>query len=336
MMRFSQTAVSATILLFLTAHSGVLANDSSAELSIGGLHFTNSADISMESETLLISLNSVTVRYRFLNHTSKPVTLTVAFPLPDIDLSEAENIAIPSDDPVNFVNFETKIDGAPVKFTMQQRAFLGDKDVSDLLREQKIPLLWLGAQQGLVSALPEPVTARLVDQGLLVKSGTTDQNRPIYAAAWVVKTSAVRQQTFPPARIVEVEHRYHPSIGISADTELRKAIRQNAAMTKEINRYRQEYCISESFLSSIDRLAGAGQANKAKLQERRLAYILRTGANWAGPIKTFRLVIDKGRADRLMSFCASDAKNTSPTTVEVTRSNYKPNKDLKILIVGKF
>jgi hypothetical protein len=333
-MRFSQIAT--VWALVLSVPTNLSANDSSAELSIGGLRFTTSADISMESETLSISLDAVAVHYRFMNLTAKPVVLTVAFPLPDIDLSEADNIAIPSDDPVNFVKFETKVDGKPVQFKMEQRAVLGTRDVSAQLRAQKVPLLLAGDQQKVLSALPEPVLTQWADDGLVMKSGTNDQGRPIYSATWVVKTSAVRQQTFPPGRAVEVEHRYRPSVGISTDTELRRGIRRNPAMAQELDRYRQDYCVSEALLADVDRLAGTGQAKKARLQERRLAYVLRTGANWAGPIKTFRLIVDKGRPDRLVSLCAPDAKPASATTVEVTRSDFKPDKDLKILIIGQF
>ena len=69
------------------ASSPSLANDTSAELAIGGLTFTKNADISMESEELTITLDTITVGYTFLNRGTKPITLTVAFPLPDINLA---------------------------------------------------------------------------------------------------------------------------------------------------------------------------------------------------------------------------------------------------------
>ena len=87
------------------------ANDTSAELAIGGLVFTKNSDVSIESEDLAISPAAVTVRYVFLNQSVSPVTLTVAFPLPDIDLTDAETLAFPTNDPANFVGFSTKVDG---------------------------------------------------------------------------------------------------------------------------------------------------------------------------------------------------------------------------------
>ena len=56
--------------VLLSAFAGSLANDTSAELSVGGLVFTQNADVSLESENLSISPNVVAVRYRFLNQNS--------------------------------------------------------------------------------------------------------------------------------------------------------------------------------------------------------------------------------------------------------------------------
>jgi hypothetical protein len=312
------------------------ANDSSAELSVGGLVFTQSSDVALQSEDLSISLDLVVVRYRFQNQAPKPVTLTVAFPLPDIDLSEGESYAIPANDASNFLGFETKVDGKPINFTIRQTASLGTKDISAALRSAGVPLLPIGAQQTRLSDLPQATRDQLIKQGLLLQNGTDDQGRQLYEGAWTVKTAAVRQQTFAADRPVMVEHRYRASVGMSFDTVLRKGLRQNKAMAAEVERYRKQYCITDAFLAALDKLGGSGEANTAKLQERRISYILTTGANWAGPIKDFKLTVDKQKADRLVSFCADQIKAISPTAVQVTAKDFTPDKDLKILIVGRF
>src|SRR6266704_1805643 len=161
-----------------------IVNDSAAELSIRGLPFARTTDIAMESEDLRISLDRVTVRYRFTNASGKPVTLTVAFPLPDIDLSDANNVALPSTDPVNFVDFETRIDGVPAKFQIDQRAMLGDKDVSAQLDQFKLPLLPIGSREIRVANLPEATRTKLADQGLLMPVRTDDKGHQQYAVAW--------------------------------------------------------------------------------------------------------------------------------------------------------
>jgi hypothetical protein len=320
----------------LAATCAAHANDSAAELSIGGLQFVHTNDIAMESEDLRISLDRVTVRYRFANASGKPVTLTVAFPLPDIDLSEAENVALPSADPINFVDFETRIDGVPVPFQIDQRAMVGDKDVSALLDQFKLPRLPVGSREIRVADLPEATRTRLADQGLLMPVRTDDKGRQQYELAWVVKTSAVRQQTFPPERKVIVEHQYRPSVGTSPDTILRWILRYNKGLSPEVERYRKEYCISDAFLAQLDKRAGNGVPNASMIGERRINYVLKTGANWAGPIRSFKLTIDPGASDRLVSFCPGQLKPTAPNALEFTATNFKPEVDLKILIVGRF
>ncbi|HEY1411406.1 MAG TPA: DUF4424 domain-containing protein [Rhodopila sp.] len=320
----------------LAAAAPARANDSSAELSIGGLVFTKSADVSMESENLMITPESVVVRYRFLNQTTKPVTLTVAFPLPDIDLSDGDNYAIPVNDPANFLGFATKVDGKPISFVMRQAAYLGNKDVTAELRAAGVPLLPIGPDQPRLSELPQATRDKLIDKGLLLPNGTDDHGQQLYTGAWTVKTSAVRQQTFPPNVPVSVEHRYRTSLGMSFDTVLRKGLRQSTALAPEVQRYRKDYCVTDVFLASLDKLAGGAEGNLAKMQERRISYVLKTGANWAGPIKDFKLTVDRRKADRLLSFCADGIKSVSPTAVEVTAKDFMPTKDLKILIVGRF
>jgi hypothetical protein len=328
--------ISIPLLLSGLAASPAFANDSSAELSVGGLVLTRTADVSLESEDLAISLEMVIVRYRFLNRTPTPLTLTVAFPLPNIDLSEGENYSIPDNDPVNFVGFETKVNGKPVSFTIHQSAHLGSEDISAKLVKSGVPLMPIGVQQTQLSQLPQSTRDQLLQQGLLLKNGTNDRGEQLYEAAWTVKTAAVRRQTFLPNVPALVEHRYHTSLGIGFDTVLRKRLRQNAAMAAEVDRYRKTYCIDDAFLQKLDRVAGTTDANTGKIQERRISYVLKTGANWAGPIKDFRLTVDKGKADRLMSFCEGPVKMISPTMVEFTAKDFMPDKDLKILILGRF
>ena len=49
-----------------------LANDSSAELTTGGLVFVRNDNVEMQSEDLRISAKEIHVRYRFFNKSDKP------------------------------------------------------------------------------------------------------------------------------------------------------------------------------------------------------------------------------------------------------------------------
>ena len=329
-------AAAGPLLVSVFAGFAALANDSSAELSAGGLIFTRSNEVALQSEHLTISPDNIIVRYQFVNESERPITLTIAFALPDIDLSTEDIYSIPYGDGVNFLGFKTKIAGKLVNFTTHQRAFLGDKDVSDVLRSAGVPLLPAGPEYGKINDLPEPARKQLIQQGLLKENGRDDLGRPRYEAAWTVRTAALRTQTFEPKRPVVVEHRYRPGLGISFDTVLRKGLRHDAAVTAEVQRYRRDYCIGDEFLANVDKLAEGAAAHKAKLQEQRISYVLKTGANWAGPIKHFKLTVDKKNPDRLVSFCADNIKVVSPTAVEFTATDFTPDKDLKILILGRF
>ena len=331
---FAALSFIAAVVCFEAASSPVQANDTSAELAIGGLTFTKNADVSMESEELKIGLDAVAVRYVFLNRSTKPVTLTVAFPLPDINLADASNAAFPVGNPLNFVGFSTRIDGKPVSFSTKQEAFSNDKNVTTTLTEMGIPIFPVGVEQLKINDLTEQVRTRAVAQGLLVESGTNDKGMALYDATWTLKTSVVRQQSFPPGKPVVVEHRYRTSVGMSFDTILRQGLRQNKNLEPEVQRYKSKYCVDDNFLKLVDGLRAADRPGKPRVIERRISYVLTTGANWAGPIKDFRLVVDKGNAERVVSFCGQDIKEISATQLELRATDFTPKQDLDILIVG--
>ena len=87
--------------------------------------------------------------------------------------------------------------------------------------------------------------------------------------------------------------------------------------------------------SEVDRIAGDAEENTAGMRERRISYVFATGAGSLGPVKDFRLVVDKGRPDRLVSFCFDNVKKITPTAFEVRMRDFTPLRDLKILLIGK-
>lgn len=324
--------------LFFVPWPIVFANDSAVELAIGGVTFTQSQDVSMEEEVLTITPETVTVLYRFLNETQAPVTLTVGFPLPELDLSQQDVLyAIPGNDPVNFVDFKTKVDGKAIKFEVVQKARLDAKDVTAAIRGTGLPILLFGGDvQTRIAALPPETRDKLINDGLLIPTGSNEKGEQIFGPAWSAATYFTRKQVFPAGQAVTVEHRYKTSLGASQDTILRKALRTSDGMAEELDRYRKDYCLPADFFGGLDKLAGGDPANSAGLQERRIDYVLKTGANWAGPIKSFRLIVDKGRVDRLVSFCFDNVKKISPTAFEARLENFVPTQDLKILLIGKY
>ncbi|OYW40482.1 MAG: hypothetical protein B7Z45_04235, partial [Azorhizobium sp. 12-66-6] len=133
------------------------ANDSSAELSAGGLVLIRNLDVEMRSEDLFISTGEVRVRYVFHNASDKSVTGLIAFPMPDITASEA-NISIPTEDPVNILDFKTRVNGTSVRTDVEQKVFVLGIDRTAMLLDQKVPLApHLQSTRKVLDALPRPL-----------------------------------------------------------------------------------------------------------------------------------------------------------------------------------
>ncbi len=288
------------------------ANDSTAERSAGGIVLTRSADIDMVSEDLFVSADRVRVRYVFRNRSPRDIRTVVAFPMPDRDLAEERDmdVAFPSD-------FQTRVDGRPVNMEVDRRAEHGGRDHNHLLASLGVLPTWGGEE---LDRLPKDVQARLVTLGLAAADG--DRLTP----TWTVRERWYWQQVFPTGRDLVVEHSYVPGTGGSVDAALSlpgfRATPEGRAMIRE-------YCVDKAFLTGLDRLRRRGAT-----PERRVGYILTTGGNWRSPIGSFRLVVDKGAPGNLVSFCGEGVRKISPTRFEMVKRNWRPDRDLQVLIVG--
>lgn len=97
------------------------------------------------------------------------------------------------------------------------------------------------------------------------------------------------------------------------------------------------FCVDQAFLRGYDRkrYRADGSVNDDVLpQENWIEYLLSPGANWRGPIGRFRLTVDKGYPDRLVSLCMDGMKKISPTRFEVVKTDYEPDRDLDVLFVA--
>lgn len=306
------------------------ANDTVAALTTGGLVFGKTNDIEMRSEDLSISEKEIVARYRFFNRASEDRTLTIAFPMPDVDFSDANNIAVPDEEADNFLDFRTMVDGAPVKADVEQKAIVAGKDVTARLNAFAIPLMPRAKRtHQALDALPKDRQKQLVDEKI-VRADDFDQGKGMehhIAPEWTLKQSYFWKQIFPAGREVAIEHRYTPSVGGAVQTNLLD--KDAEAATKRD--YQRRFCVDKDFVKSVQAMARRNKGTPPP--EWRLSYVLTTGANWAGPIGDFRLTVDKGRPDALVSFCETGVKKISPTKFEVRRRNFIPTRDIDIMIV---
>lgn len=117
-------------------------------------------------------------------------------------------------------------------------------------------------------------------------------------------------QIFPAGAKLEVTHTYQPQVG-------------GFFYYPKQDEYHsvKEYCIDADLQARLKKTTAATT----------LHYVLTTGANWKGPIKNFKMTLDKGKPKTLVSLCLDGLRKISPTQFEVVKKNFKPKQDLQIV-----
>ena len=309
------------------AAAAARADDSSAMLGAGGIVFTAGTPVRMAAEDLYVSPRAVRVRFDFANDTAKDVETVVAFPLPDIDTGEfwGSPIGTLTGDPRNFVGFTAKVDGKPIAFTIEQRAFFKGKDVTALITASGLPLN-LAAAEGYrkLDALKPDKRKPLMAAGLVV--GDVDN----YIPQWTVRTRFWWTQKFPAHKTVVIEHSYQPVTGQSFFSP---------AMTKRTEKYENtDYCFDEATWAAAKAKSDASRksdgANNGYLAAYQTGYILMTAKNWHGPIGRFHLTLDKLKPGNVMSLCWDGAlKKTGSTSYDFTADGFTPKRDIHLLVL---
>lgn len=319
--------------LLAASASPAFANDSTANFAAGGLVLTKTDAIEMRREDLSISLERITVDYEFVNTSGQPVTTTVAFPLPEIEIDPYDgNVDLPSDDPDDPFHFETVVDGKPVEMTIDRAAYHDGKNVTERLTKLGVPLAPFGEAVGeALEALPESDQQALIAEEIAVvneyDAGKGWERHLV--PNWSIRLAYHWDQTFPPGRTVMVRHSYKPSVGSFVSTEVGASYQS----PEEARQFRARYCVEDDIVAAVKRAGAKAGFEGGGYQDRYIDYVLTTGANWAKPIGTFRLVVDKGAPKNLVSFCASGVKKIAPTKFEVVYRDFVPKEDLHVLIL---
>jgi hypothetical protein len=314
------------------AGGAALANDGTAEMTAGGLVLRDNADVDMLDEDLFISMDQVRVRYVFRNQSRRDVRVIVAFPMPDRDMEGGWYSAI-----ATVSGFRTLADGRPVPVRIEERAILNGADRTAELRRLNVPVTAdADGNESRVSAAIARLTRaqqqQLASAGLIEIQDNGDAQHPSrdFVPLWQSRITYYWTQTFPAGRNVVIEHSYRPGTGTSVGTSLASADYRASA---EGRRYAARYCADQSFLTAVDRMARAQRQDYAILPEQTVGYVLTTGATWRSPIGRFRLVVDKGRPENIVSFCGEGVRRLSPTQFEMVRTNWRPAQDLNIIVL---
>lgn len=320
---------------FLLLPGAALANDTMAELKTGGLSYVQTLDVEMVKEDLFISHEEVRVDYIFRNTTGEPVSGIVAFPMPDITGSPEGNIAMGDVQADNFLGFSAAQDGEPVKVDLQQRAIANNLDVTDDLVQQGVPLLpFADATADALARLDANAAEDFKERGVLFNnsyddgSGMKDHRTPL----WTLRSAYWWKATFAPGRDIHVSHRYKPSVGGTVAVTM---LEDGKPQGERFEEYKARYCIDDSFVKAAQKLPPPGDDGSTLYTEAWISYILTTGNNWGGPIKSFALTVDKGDPRNLISFCGTGITKTGPTTFQMKAEDFYPGKDLEILILQR-
>lgn len=297
------------------------ANDSAAELDAGGLILVPEPGIALASEDLSISRARIDVTYVFRSQVDTSRTVRIAFPLPPIDgrVLSFSALKLPQPERANFVGFTVTVDGRPVEPELEERAFVGEREVTDLLRRHDLPLNPLRVSE-LEAARKRLDTATWAE---LVKAGLFPDAEGMTEGLWRSEAKFHWLQTFPPGKDVRIAHSYAPVSGF------------HVLDPKEASRdgYRATYCLDDPGLAAIRRLHARAPNASAYLRAFVVPYIVTTARNWASPIGRFTLTVDKGIPEAIVSFCRTGIRKIGPTTVRWEARDYVPDQDLRILFV---
>jgi len=323
----SRRTAALAIALALTT-SPAAANDSTATLGAGGLVLTKSDDIALDREDLYVSTKEIRVHYEFRNTGGQDVATTVAFPLPDIDLSYYSEVPItrPGTDPVNFVDFSVSVDGKPVAPTLEARALLNGQDITDYLSSKHIKFSFFadGFNDALMKADPA-LRKELMARGI----ARYDEYDNVYPQ-WLDRTAFYWDQVFPAGKTIIVEHRYKPVAGQFFVSKYSLDPKDDEL---------KPYCVDDPTRKALWKrikersTKGGEEPDDGLLIATAVDYILTTANNWRGAIGKFRLTIDKGDPMNLLTLCTDGIKKTGPTTFVLEAENYVPKADLRLLIV---
>ena len=312
-------------LALVLAASPAEANDTTAVLAAGGLVPTRAASVAIESETLYVSPKEVRVRYRFRNAASFPLTTIVAFPLPEIDLSQLAETPITPGGPGadDFVDFRLTVGRKAVRPALEMRAWRHGQEVTGILRGHGVPVSRFHPDfYPRLKAVP-PVARAALQAAEIAAWEDHDNVYPL----WTMRAAYHWPQVFPGRRSLDVEHRYRPVVGEGAighyllnDSDEAKA-------------WRARFCVDAATLAALRRKVAAAPADSPYRRMRTVGYILRTARNWQGPIGTFRMVLDRERPESILVTCFRGLSAEGPTRLASTRRHYLPDRDLEFAII---
>lgn len=247
------------------------ANDSTAEMTTGGLVLRDNRDVDLVDEDLYISTREIRVDYVFRNRAPNDVRVIVAFPMPDLSMEEESW----GGDIATVTGFATRVDGRLVTTQVERRAVVGGTDHTDLLTRLGIPLAPDPHEGGPFYAALERLSP--ADREALRALGLIRVEGDAVTPLWTYREAHYWTQTFPTGRDIRISHRYVPGVGGTVVFPLEHRPFREGEGGREMIR---DYCVDRAFLAALDRATARNPERQVFVQQT-VGYILRTGANLA-------------------------------------------------------
>jgi len=125
-------------------------------------------------------------------------------------------------------------------------------------------------------------------------------------------------QTFPAGRSVSIKHQFMPAGSFLYDF--------GSPETERADALARDYCVGPGLIKAMKK-RGMGTVQQVH-------YILKTGANWKGPIGRFVLRIVKDRPAQKSSVCMDGFRKVDARTFVLEKTNFVPTADLKIAFIN--
>ena len=150
---------------------------------------------------------------------------------------------------------------------------------------------------------------------------------------WTLRSKYYFLAIFPAGSEFVVEQRYQPATSHAWNDTLGSGYLTSAEQV----RYSKKWCTEPAFTKAAiaaTRATYDDQNRKSYIREEQVSAVVTPTMNSASRIGDFHLVIDKGLADNLVSFCGLGVK-ISPTEFEMHFVDYMPDRNIDVLILQR-
>jgi hypothetical protein len=132
-------------------------------------------------------------------------------------------------------------------------------------------------------------------------------------------------QNFPAKKVTRIQHSYKPIFS----SDVMQLMVGGKDSSKEMEKSRDEYysVFAKEFCLSPGQKQ---QMRKGRYIFDVLRYVLMTANTWDGPIRNFKLRLEKGDRDHLFLCTDLNLKKTAPGVFEASKRDFRPKSDLRI------